>query len=246
MTSFADPALISGYAERTARIVPGLRDMHRMAGVLLAERAPVDARMLVLGAGGGLELKAFADMQPRWRFDGVDPSAAMLELAQTTLGPLASRVHLHEGYIDSAPTDPFDGAACLLTLHFLPRAERLATLRALHARLKPGAALVVAHHSFPNEGPEQDLWLQRYAAFALAAEVPAAQVGNIAAMKERLPVLSPEQDAALLVEAGFVDVALFYCAFTFKGWVAYRPKKSPARGDGAREGRERSASGAAS
>lgn len=38
MTSFSDPTAVSGYAERTARIVPGLRDLHRMAGVLLAER----------------------------------------------------------------------------------------------------------------------------------------------------------------------------------------------------------------
>jgi tRNA (cmo5U34)-methyltransferase len=223
MTPFSDPALVAGYAERTSRIVPGLRDLHRMAGVLLAEHAPADARILVLGAGGGLELKAFAEMQPLWRFDGVDPSAAMLQLAHMTLGPLAPRVSLHEGYIDSAPVDPFDGAACLLTLHFLPRAERLATLQALHARLKPGAPLIVAHHSFPNTGAEQDLWLQRYAAFAVASGVPSTQIGNVAALKERLPVLAPEQDADLLVAAGFVNVALFYCAFTFKGWVAYKP-----------------------
>ncbi|KCB46933.1 hypothetical protein [Bordetella hinzii] len=45
MTSFSDPAAVSGYAERTARIVPGLCDLHRMAGVLLAECAPADARI---------------------------------------------------------------------------------------------------------------------------------------------------------------------------------------------------------
>lgn len=39
-------------------------------------------------------------------------------------------------------------------------------------------------------------------------------------MKERLPVLQPEEDAALLSAAGFSDVQLFYAAFTFKGWVA--------------------------
>jgi hypothetical protein len=32
----------------------------------------------------------------------------------------------------------------------------------------------------------------------------------------------PEQDAALLREAGFDDVELFYAGFTFKGWVASR------------------------
>lgn len=119
MKPFSDPSLVANYAEKTARIVPGLRDLHKMASVLLAERAPAKARVLVLGAGGGLELKAFADMQPNWYFDGVDPSAQMLQLARTTLGPLASRVRFHEGYIDSAPEGPFDAATCILTLHFL-------------------------------------------------------------------------------------------------------------------------------
>lgn len=54
--------------------------------------------------------------------------------------------------------------------------------------------------------------------------MPASQFeNNIKAMKERLPVLSPQQDADLLSAAGFVNIALFYSAFTFKGWVAYRP-----------------------
>ena len=47
MTSFSDPTAASGYAERTARIVPGLRDLHRMAGVLLAG----DVRNSVFKAG---------------------------------------------------------------------------------------------------------------------------------------------------------------------------------------------------
>lgn len=224
MMPFSDPTAVSSYAERTARIVPGLRDLHRMAGVLLAERAPADARILVLGAGGGLELKALGEMQPGWHFDGVDPSAEMLELARTTLGSMAPRVRLHEGYIDSSPKGPFNGATCLLTLHFLPPAVRLKTLQEMHLRLKPGAPLVVAHHSFPSEEPVRERWLARNAAFAATSGINVTQAkGSIATMKERLPVLSPAQDVDLLREAGFADIELFYCAFTFKGWVAHRP-----------------------
>ncbi|MGO3869798.1 MAG: class I SAM-dependent methyltransferase [Alcaligenes sp.] len=224
MNPFSDPASVSSYADRAARIVPGLFDLHRMAGVLLGERAPADARILVLGAGGGLELKAFAQMQPTWLFDGVDPSAQMLELARTTIGQDGLRVRLHEGYIDSAPEGPFDGAVCLLTLHFLLSAERLQTLRQMFLRLRPGAPLVVAHHSFTDDDPARDKWLARTAAFATASGVSVEQAeGNMAAIKERLPVLSPQQDVNLLREAGFVDIELFYCAFTFKGWVAYKP-----------------------
>ena len=223
--SFSDPQAVARYAEGPVRQVPGFHALQQMAALLLAERVPGDGHVLVLGAGGGLELKAFAQAQPGWRFVGVDPSAEMLKLAQATLGPLASRVALVEGYIDAAPEGPFDGATCLLTMHFMPADERMATLRALRRRLKPGAPLIVAHHSFPQSDADKARWLGRDAAFRAASGVPEANArGAIDAIGSRLPLLAPEQEVALLQEAGFEPVELFYAAFTFKGWVAYAPK----------------------
>nr|WP_163502660.1 class I SAM-dependent methyltransferase [Halomonas socia] len=223
MSNATNPGNVATYAERVARHVPGLEDLHRMAGILLAERVPTSGRVLVLGAGGGLELRAFADYQPGWRFDGVDPSSAMLAQARLALGDKASCVTLHEGYIDDAPEGPFDGATCLLTLHFLAREERLRTLRELHQRLRPGAPFVVAHHSFSQDGPQRDLWLRRNADLLVFKGVPMEQAEQgIMTMKERLPALSPEEDEALFLEAGFGEIQLFYAGFTFKGWVCYR------------------------
>ena len=220
MTGFDDPAAVARYAENPPRLVPGFSDLQRMTRLLLAEAAPADGRILVVGAGGGLELGAFAEAQPGWRFVGVDPSAEMLKLARLTLGPLAERVELTEGYIDSAPEGPFDGASCLLTLHFVPLAERLATLKEIRRRLKPGAAFVVAHHSLPD-GPARGVWLDRFAAFAADNGVDLDKAsGGARALGERLPILTPEVEIDLLRAAGFVDPQLFYAAFTFRGWVA--------------------------
>ena len=203
-------------------MVPGFASLQRMVMLLLAEHAPPNARILVLGAGGGLELKVFADAQPGWQFDGVDPSAAMLDLARQTLGPLAARASLHHGLIDVAPDGPYDAAACILTLHFISREERLRTLREVHRRLKPGAPFVVAHFSFPQEPAKRDLWLSRYAAFATASGIDAAQMENARTrIGASLPILSPEEDERLLCEAGFNDVSLFYAGFAFRGWVSY-------------------------
>jgi tRNA (cmo5U34)-methyltransferase len=104
----------------------------------------------------------------------------MLALATRTLGPLVARVSLYEGYVDSAPEGPFDGAACLLTLHFVAKEERLRTLIELRERLNPGAPLVVAHHSFQQAENEQAIWLDRYAAFAAASGVPLEKARNAA------------------------------------------------------------------
>jgi tRNA (cmo5U34)-methyltransferase len=167
-----------------------------------------------------LELKRFAEAQPGWRFDGVDPAAAMLAMARATMGQLASRATLHEGTVEAAPDGPFDGASCLLTLHFLPADARLSTLREIRRRLKPGAPLVTAHHSIPQQGRTQ--WLARYAAFAASSgiERDKAEAAG-AAIAVKLPLLSPAEDEALLTEAGFSEAALFYAGFTFRGWVAY-------------------------
>lgn len=220
---FKDPEAVAKYAEGPPRLVPGFADLQRMAMLLLAERAPSDARVLVVGAGGGLELKVFAQSQPGWRFDGVDPSAEMLKLAESTLGAtLSERVQLHQGYIDVVPEGPFDAAACLLTLHFVKPDERLRTIKEIQRRLKPGAPLVVAHLSFPQSEPERATWLARYVDFAVSSGVEREKVENArAAISAQLPILAPEQDEAMFRDAGFTDVSLFYAGFTFRGWVGY-------------------------
>ena len=166
---FSDAQAVARYADGPPRFVPGYSAMQSMTALLLAERAPEDARILVLGAGGGLELKVFAQARSGWTFDGIDPSAEMLKLAEQTLGPLLSRARLHRGYIDDAPQGPFDAATCLLTLHFMTIEERRRTAVEVHRRLKPGAPYVVAHLSFPQGEGERALWLSRHAAFLIAA-----------------------------------------------------------------------------
>ena len=218
---FNDPLFVARYVEGPPRFVPGFADLYRMMAILLAEEVPPDARVLVLGAGGGLELASLARAQPGWTFDGVDPAAPMLELAQRTLGPDASRARLHRGTIDIAPMGPFHAAVCLLTLHFLPREERLRTLREVRRRMKPGAPFVVAHSSFPQGPSERGRWRTRYARFALGSGADPAQVEKMrAGVEAHLHVLDPAEDERLLIEAGFSDVSLFYAAFTWRGWLA--------------------------
>ncbi|AWJ92478.1 class I SAM-dependent methyltransferase (plasmid) [Azospirillum baldaniorum] len=222
LKTFSDPDAVARYAEGPKRFVPGLDGLHRMTGVLLAEKAPRIARVLVLGAGGGLELKALADAHPHWRFVGVDPAAEMLRLAERTLGPHMDRVELVEGYIDDAPEGPFDAATCLLTLHFLAPPERERTVRQIHRRLVPGAPFVAAHGSFPQRPPERGLWLDRYAAYAVASGADPEQANAArSAVEASVQMLSPEEDEAVLQKGGFTDAQLFYSAFTWRGWVAH-------------------------
>ena len=96
------------------------------------------------------------------------------------------------------------------------RQTQLSCARALWAP----ASRKHTHHSFP-QGAHKATWLKRYAAFAVSSGVPAPDAERaIRAIDEQLPTLSPERDTALLEEAGFSDVELFYAGFSFRGWVA--------------------------
>lgn len=210
------------YLEGPPRQVPGFSSLHRMAALLLAERMPDDGRVLVLGAGGGLELKALAEAHAGWTFDGVDPSADMLQLAQQVAGEHGNRIGFHQGNIDVAPEGPFDAAVCLLTFHHIPIEQRLETLVQIRRRLKSGAPFVIAHMSFLQSEPERSIWIDRHLAFGAIDGTDPARVENARkAMRERLHILAPEEEETMLREAGFSGVTLFYTAFSFRGWVAY-------------------------
>ena len=215
---FANAEAVAAYRQNALRNVPGLADLHRMAMLLLAEQAAAAAHMLIVGAGGGMEIGAMAEARPEWRFTGVDPSPAMLDLARQTVMLASDRVTLLDGTVDQAPAGPFDGATCLLTLHHIAASERLRTLREIRRRLKPGASLVIAGHSAPGPDPAQ--WMARSAAFSARTEIDresARATGRLRVEHMQLP--SPAEQEEQLRQAGFRDVAMFYAAFSFRGWV---------------------------
>ncbi|MDG5494600.1 class I SAM-dependent methyltransferase [Niveispirillum sp. BGYR6] len=215
---FLDPAVVASYVLETPRKVPGLADLHKMTTLLISEQAPDAAHILVVGAGGGLEISAMAKARPAWRFTGVDPSPAMLDIAKQTTLACAERTELILGRAIDAPAGPFDGAVCLLTLHFLDKSERLGTLQEIRRRLMPGGVFVAAHHT-DVEG-KAEAWLARSAAFAGGASAAPSQAAATAkAMAERLPLLSSTEEEKCFREAGFCEPALFYAALSFRGWV---------------------------
>lgn len=221
---FNDPEQAAKYADGPAKFMPGFFDLHIMANVLIRERAPSNAHILVHGAGGGLELEALAAKNPQWTFLGVDPAKAMLDEAQRRLGVQNSRVNLHHGFIETAPEGPFDAATSLLTLHFLAADARQTTVSEIVRRLKPGAPFIAAHSSFPQDENERDAWLRRYREFAVASGADPDMADNARnAVAETIPLLDPDIDEAIFRAAGLQNVTMFYAAFTWRGWVGYAP-----------------------
>jgi tRNA (cmo5U34)-methyltransferase len=205
----------------------GYNVLHDLTGALLGSLLPAQAQVLVVGAGTGEEIVQLGTRYPGWCFTGIDPSAEMLAVARQRIAEagLTDRVTLHVGTVDGLPMDDrYDAATLLLVMHFLPDdGAKLALLRGIAERLRPGAPLVLAdlHGDLESAGSKLRLeaWRQRQVNRGIAAN-------NIEEMFRQLPqsvYFIPERRLeALLAEAGFTGVERFFQALLFGGWIARR------------------------
>lgn len=218
------PALSEAYEQGPRWFVPGYDASHAMAAVLLRDRIGDAGRILVLGAGGGVELSVFARESADWRFVAVDPSVEMLGKARRRLAEehAEDRVEWIQGGIEAAPNVRFDAATAFLVLHFVPDdGRRLALLRELHSRLAPGAPFLVIDSCADVRSPRFAEDLRLYCAYARRSGAPAEIVaGAVEMVRTEAAMVPPEREEALLLEAGFRDLRRFYTGLWFHGWVA--------------------------
>ncbi len=222
---FVDPDLVKRYIEHgPPAFAPGHGGMLQMIGVLLAERMPADGELLIVGAGGGLETRYLAGIEPRWRFIGVDPASAMLDLARAVAGPVAGdRLTLIEGTVRDAPAGLFDAATCILVLGLIADdGDKLALLVEARRRLKPDAPFILVDQCIDRSAPDIERRLARYAKYALRSNVDAGTVANAKTAVRKLESMVPAwRNEELLREAGFHDAEVFYVGMAWRGWVAY-------------------------
>ena len=222
---FDNPDFVARYiANGPAAFMLGHSGVLQMAAVLLAEHAPTDGHILVVGAGGGLDTRALAMVGGYWRFTGVDPAVPMLDLARTILGDeIMQRVDLIPGDVQAAPEGPFDGATLILVLGLIPDdGSKLKTLHDIRRRLKPGAAFVLVDRCDAADSPHFDRNLDRYIAYAIHSGVDPDTLKNARASHlANTSMATAARDEALLVQAGFTGIESFYHAMNWHGWVAY-------------------------
>lgn len=224
-TSYADPERVKEYTHKgPPAFAPGHAGMLQMVSILLEERVPADGQVLIVGAGGGLETRYLAEVEPGWRFAGVDPAKPMLDLARAIAGPVAGeRLQLIEGTVTDAPSGPFDAATCILVLGVVADdGAKLALLKETRRRLKPNAPFILVDQCIDRSASDFALRLDRYARFARRSGVDAKIVADAkAAVGSSQTMVSAPSNEALLVEAGFHDLDVFYVGMAWRGWVSY-------------------------
>ena len=222
------PIPVNEYEQTVKRVSVGYDLVFTLTTCFLRSLRQPGLNLLVVGAGGGMEIEWFLPGNPGWRITGVDPSADMLALAQAKADHLgvSERVTLVRGTVDDLPTDDnsrFDAATCMFVLHFLPDAAKLSLLQGVTRRLLPSVPLIlVSGTRGDTAGADEDLrgiWQQYGEMMGMPAERMAKTIERLLA--ESSAAAPAERYEHLLHEAGFQRVTRFFSALqSTGGWIA--------------------------
>lgn len=224
-----DTADENRYEQSIAMKIPGYAHMHDLMERLLAASLinQPKARLLVVGAGGGKEVTLLGSRHSEWSFTGVDLSEPMLQLAAKRVAELnlESRVELRKTSIEAMTEEGvYDGATCMLMLHFVQDLE--AKKRLLHnlaAKLKPGSPLVIAAVNADLHSPAYTTMMNAWREHMLHVGITADEWERFAdSLGRESDPISSEMMVQLLKECGFADITRYFGSFWVEGYYARR------------------------
>ncbi|MBD1877959.1 class I SAM-dependent methyltransferase [Coleofasciculus sp. FACHB-T130] len=207
--------------------VPGYELIHDLLQAVLQVRLPEESSLLISGSGSGKELEILGKANSSWRLLGVDPSPEMMNIASDRIqkAGLQDRVSLHQGIVSDLPEDIlYDAATLILVMHFFPDdGTKLAMLRSITQRLKPGATFLLVDSYGESNSGQVERKLEILKNYVLKKGIPPEQVQQrLENIPRNIHLVPEERIVALLEEAGFGMVERFYSALLVGGWIAKR------------------------
>ena len=224
---------IDDYAVRARQSIPGRDAFFAIArcyfeNQLIKNKLPenklsTNAKILVVGAGGGEEIISLGKHNPGWRFVGVDLSEKMLQLANSRVQQenLKNDIQLHKMEVLNLEDKNFDAATCFLTLHFIPDdGSKLATLQAIQKRLKPNSPFMLVDGAGERETVEFNDNFMAWKTHAQNNGISSEFLEQMTKTVMELPFVSEDREIQLLAEAGFEQIRKVYQGIWFNGWLA--------------------------
>ncbi len=218
--------LANEYEKGIRRTLPSYDAMLRLTQTFYHSTLPEKAELLVVGSGSGNEILQLAEHKPAWSFVGIDPSEAMLQIAEERLKSLPNQISLYQGTIldTKLPTAEFDAASCILVLHFIiGDQEKLATLKEIANNLKPGAPFVLVSKYGQPGSLETELQFDLWRAYWLQhTKLTSSEVADMEKSIRSLSFMPEEDILTLLQKAGFTKPSRFFATTLFGGWICYK------------------------
>lgn len=216
------------YEVTIRKILPAYDNLYVAMNALLQNLVGEKASILVVGAGGGKELLTFGGSNPKWNFTGIDLNEQMMHHAKRKIAgsDIESRTSLHVGRLeDFGETHQYDGATCILVMHFLPDdGAKESLLRNIASRLKPGAPLLLVSINGDPQSEEFQIYfhaLKRKISLSSSMSDQEAEYVLNHALNE-MHFCTKERMNELMTVTGFSTQYHFFADLQFDGWLAIR------------------------
>ncbi|MFY8274887.1 class I SAM-dependent methyltransferase [Pseudoalteromonas sp. SSDWG2] len=206
------------YDSRIQRLVPGYELLHQLTRAQCQVQLKADAKVLVVGAGTGKEVLELAKENPQMQFVAQDISRDMLDIAQQRFNEAGvhSRVKCHLGSLEGLE-GAFDGAICLLVMHFIADdGGKAQLLKHIRAHLHNNAWLWIADLMKPETQFERD------AQFVVCQQLGLTDIGverTRQSFATSFFALDRMRFAQLLDDSGFSVAHCYFKALSFAGYA---------------------------
>lgn len=209
------------------QVIPGYEALHQMVLACLGAKLYLEANLLVVGAGTGMELVKFAKSNSRWKILGVDPAENMLAVAKNKIQQhgLSEQVELFQGYVNDLPqTSVYNAATSILVMHFIPDdGGKLAFLKSIAQRMKSSGTFILVDvfgEKGTNDFEEMIVLVKEFWKGKGVSEAKEAEI--LETMENGVYPISENRILELLKEAGFDKVIRFYTGLWVGGWMCMK------------------------
>lgn len=198
-----------------------------MATMVLQCRAPGPIHDLGCSTGATL-MQLIAQADGPLDLVGIDSSEDMLAECRRKLVPVLGqhRLTLHRADLEDADRLPVEasGAVVLsLVAQFLRPLSRQRLIAAVARRLRPGGCLVLLEKTVQKGATINAQFIEGYHRFKLDNGYNRVEVARKReALENRLIPFRPDENLAMLREAGFAEAEIFFTWLNFQGYLALK------------------------
>ena len=215
------------FDDMLSRSIPSYRTVIEGTAQLLAARLPDGATICDLGCSTGTTLLELARLTPgrQFRFIGLDNAPAMLDKARrkTAMFGKTNQVSFRETDITTGPLPPASAFVCNYTLQFLRPMARQAFVERLLAALPAGGMLILSEKTISHAGRLNRDFIDIYHAFKRGQGYSELEIAaKREALENVLVPFSAQDNIAMLRQAGFTEVEIFFKWFNFLSLVALK------------------------
>ncbi len=228
VTDFAfDQETAKVFDDMVNRSVPFYEEMQRMTTEIAADFATPGSMLYDLGCSTGTTLLALHEkVHPDVQFVGIDESQEMLDKARTKFNAISGmrpvdlqQADFHQGlFVQDASV-----VSMILTLQFIRPLYRHKIVQAIYEGLQPQGTLILIEKVTAEDTLFNRLFIKYYYDYKRRMGYSDLE---IAQKREALEnVLIPyriEENMALLKEAGFKNMEVFFRWYNFAGVVAVK------------------------